>query len=217
MKKLIIIILFILPALKGSAQATYVAIQDTRTVNNPPSDFKSRLALDFKENSVIGVANADRYAAVLTIAPWHDFSGGQNHQLSFNASGVFYRVGNHGAPEWQSWRKVLVESSNGNVGIGTPSPTHKLSVNGNIRAHEIKVETANWPDYVFAKDYKLTSLQETEFYIKKNGHLPGFPSAMEVEKNGVDLGEMNAKLLQKIEELTLHLIQQAKANEMQHK
>ncbi|SMC75191.1 hypothetical protein [Pedobacter africanus] len=98
----------------------------------------------------------------------------------------------------------------GNVGIGTTSPNSKLAVNGNIRAHEIKVETANWPDYVFAKDYLLPTLQETEKHIKEKGHLPGIPSASEVKANGVDLGEMNAKLLQKIEELTLHLIEKEK-------
>jgi hypothetical protein len=106
--------------------------------------------------------------------------------------------------------KVLVLTQNGNVGIGTVTPTEKLSVNGKIRAQEIKVETAGWPDYVFAKDYKLPSLQETEQHIKDKGHLPGIPSAEEVKANGIDLGEMNAKLLKKIEELTLHLIEKEK-------
>jgi hypothetical protein len=104
-------------------------------------------------------------------------------------------------------------SNNGNVGIGTATPNAKLAVNGNIRAHEIKVETANWPDYVFAKDYQLPSLKETEQHIKEKGHLPGIPSAEEVKTNGVDLGEMNAKLLKKIEELTLYLIDIKKDNE----
>ncbi|SMC75562.1 hypothetical protein SAMN04488524_2582 [Pedobacter africanus] len=106
---------------------------------------------------------------------------------------------------------------NGNVGIGTLIPNSKLAVNGNIRAHEVKVETANWPDYVFARDYQLPTLQETEKHIKDKGHLPGIPSAAEVKANGVDLGEMNAKLLQKIEELTLHLIGQNKTIELQQK
>ncbi len=104
----------------------------------------------------------------------------------------------------------------GNVGIGTTTPTEKLSVNGKIRAHEIKVETLNWPDYVFAKDYQLPTLQETEKHIKENGHLSGIPSAEEVKANGIDLGEMNAKLLQKIEELTLYLIEIKKDVETQN-
>lgn len=94
----------------------------------------------------------------------------------------------------------------GNIGIGTLLPTEKLSVNGNIRAKEIKVETANWPDYVFKKDYELTSLAELGEFVRLNHHLPGVPKATEVETNGLELGEMNKILLKKIEELTLHLI-----------
>nr|WP_068890589.1 hypothetical protein [Pedobacter panaciterrae] len=103
----------------------------------------------------------------------------------------------------------------GNVGIGTLNPKEKLSINGKIRAQEIKVETANWPDYVFAKDYQLPTLQEIEKHIKEKGHLPGIPSAEEVKVNGVDLGEMNAKLLKKIEELMLYMIELEKKNERQ--
>ena len=98
----------------------------------------------------------------------------------------------------------------GNVGIGITDPTEKLSVNGKIRAKEIKVEITGWPDYVFKSDYKNLSLLNVEQFIKANGHLPGIPSAESIEKEGIDLGEMNKKLLQKIEELTLHLIQQEK-------
>ena len=111
-----------------------------------------------------------------------------------------------------------LESSNfvingGNVAIGTQDPKgYKLAVNGNIRAKEIKVEATNWPDYVFAKEYQLPSLAETEKHVKEKGHLPGIPSAQDVKENGIDLGEMNAKLLQKIEELTLHLIKMEKVN-----
>ncbi|TKC05244.1 hypothetical protein [Pedobacter frigoris] len=112
----------------------------------------------------------------------------------------------------------LTLMDNGNVGIGTSSPNEKLAVNGKIRAKEIKVENANWPDYVFAPSYKVPTLQETEKHIKEKGHLPGIPSASEVKANGVDLGDMNAKLLQKIEELTLHLIEKGKKdNEQQLK
>lgn len=100
----------------------------------------------------------------------------------------------------------------GEVNIGTSLANSKLSVNGNIRAREIKVENANWPDYVFEKKYQLPTLQEIEKHIKQKGHLPGIPSADEVKANGVDLGEMNAKLLEKIEELTLYMIEQNKSH-----
>jgi len=101
-------------------------------------------------------------------------------------------------------------TQNGDVGIGTNTPREKLSVNGKIRAQEIKVEMANWPDYVFADDYQQQTLPELERYIKVNKHLPEVPSAKEVEQNGVALGEMNKILLKKIEELTLHLIEKDK-------
>ncbi|MES2653136.1 MAG: hypothetical protein V4663_15450 [Bacteroidota bacterium] len=108
--------------------------------------------------------------------------------------------------------KVL---ENGNVGIGTSTPTDKLSVNGNIRAKEIKVETSGWPDYVFDTDYRITSLKKLEEYIKINKHLPEMPSAKIAEQEGINLGEMNKLLLKKIEELTLHLIEKNKAIENQ--
>jgi hypothetical protein len=103
-------------------------------------------------------------------------------------------------------------ASNGNVSIGTSDAKgYKLAVAGNMIAESVKVQLQSaWPDYVFKKDYQLPSLEETENQIKENGHLPGIPSANEVKSNGIDLGEMNAILLKKIEELTLHLIEQKK-------
>jgi len=99
--------------------------------------------------------------------------------------------------------------SNGNVGIGTTTPGNKLDVNGTIRAKEVKVESG-WADYVFDKGYNLQDLSEVELYINQHKHLPDVPDANEVEKNGVNLGEMNALLLKKIEELTLYAIEQNK-------
>lgn len=95
----------------------------------------------------------------------------------------------------------------GDLGLGTMNTRgYKLAVKGKITAEEIKVETGNWPDYVFKKDYELTSLPELNEFIRLNHHLPGVPKAKDVEQNGVELGEMNKILLKKIEELTLHLI-----------
>ncbi|SEL98385.1 hypothetical protein SAMN05421740_11911, partial [Parapedobacter koreensis] len=96
------------------------------------------------------------------------------------------------------------------VGIGTMDPAERLSVNGNVRAKEVKVEMANWPDYVFGAGYDLMTLPALESHIKTHGHLPGIPKAREVEAEGIGLAEMNRKLLEKVEELTLHLIQQQK-------
>ncbi|SUJ02445.1 Uncharacterised protein [Sphingobacterium spiritivorum] len=102
----------------------------------------------------------------------------------------------------------------GNVGIGTDVPTEKLSVKGNIRAKEIKVETANWPDYVFEEEYKLTPLTEVETFIKANKHLPDVPSAKEIDEEGLSLGEMNKLMMKKIEELTLYLIEKGKQQQI---
>jgi uncharacterized NAD-dependent epimerase/dehydratase family protein len=99
---------------------------------------------------------------------------------------------------------------NGNMGVGVSNPTSKLDVNGTIHAKEVKVDLQNWPDYVFKSEYKLSSLEEIEKHIKDNGHLPNIPSAKEVIENGINLGEMNRKLLEKIEELTLYSIEQNK-------
>lgn len=104
----------------------------------------------------------------------------------------------------------LTVLSDGNVGIGITNPTEKLSVNGKIKAREVKVETTGWPDYVFATDYRPLTPDELERYISVNKHLPGLPSTKEAEENGVELGKMNKKLLEKIEELTLYMISQQK-------
>jgi chitodextrinase len=100
----------------------------------------------------------------------------------------------------------------GNVGIGTaPDPNYKLAIDGNVVAEEVRVALkSNWPDYVFKKDYKLPTLIEVEQFIKQNGHLKNIPSASETELNGISIGEMNSKLLRKVEELTLYIIDQEK-------
>lgn len=101
-------------------------------------------------------------------------------------------------------------AANGFVGIGTALPKEALSVNGNIRSKQVLVETANWPDYVFAASYKLPSLSELKTFIDKNQHLPDVPSEVDVLKDGQNLGEMNKLLLKKVEELTLYVIEKDK-------
>ncbi|MXV50390.1 hypothetical protein GS399_05345 [Pedobacter sp. HMF7647] len=95
---------------------------------------------------------------------------------------------------------------NGNVGIGTSNPTERLSVNGKIRAKEIRVEASPWPDYVFGPEHILPCLQDLEKFIQTNRRLPEIPSAADVLRDGVALGEISALLLKKIEEMTLYMI-----------
>jgi hypothetical protein len=108
----------------------------------------------------------------------------------------------------------LVVTASGCVGIGISSPTNALAVNGTVRAKEVIVTLNGWPDYVFEKDYKLMPLPEVERFIKSNGHLPGIPSAHEVASSGVRVGQTQADLLRKIEELTLHVIDLKKENSL---
>ncbi|MEK6152001.1 tail fiber protein [Flavobacteriaceae bacterium 3-367] len=112
--------------------------------------------------------------------------------------------------------KFVLKENSGFVGIGTTAPDAKLTVKGNIHAEEVKVDlSVPGPDYVFKEDYNLRTLEELQQYIKENGHLPNIPSAAEMEETGVELGTMNMKLLEKIEELMLYTIAQQK--ELQEK
>lgn len=102
---------------------------------------------------------------------------------------------------------MMINGITNNVGIGTIYPSHKLAVNGTIRSKEVIVETDNWPDYVFSKEYDLPSLASIEKFINEHKHLPNIPSASEVEMNGQFLGETQKKMMEKIEELTLYVIE----------
>ncbi|CAH0277535.1 MULTISPECIES: hypothetical protein [unclassified Pedobacter] len=132
-------------------------------------------------------------------------NGGPGLQFQYAKSKSSYE-----ALEYQT---AMFLDLNGQIGIGTLTPREKLSVNGNIRAKEIKVESANWPDYVFEEGYNLGTLKGLESYIKTNKHLPGMPTTKEIVNNGLELGEMVRLQQEKIEELTLHLIEKEKAIE----
>jgi hypothetical protein len=97
------------------------------------------------------------------------------------------------------------------IGTTTAATGYALSVNGKVACEEVLVQDiASWPDYVFKSDYKLRSLENLEESIKENGHLPGLPSASEIEANGLNLGNMQKQVVEKVEELTLYTIEQGK-------
>ncbi len=148
-----------------------------------------------------------------------DSTGGQS-SLQFAEAGAqkwnFYKTGS--ATNDLSFHNgttdvLYLQRSTGNVGIGTTAPPYKLAVKGTIGAQEVIVTaTSGWSDYVFNPGYRASPLSEVEKYIDKNHHLPGIPSAEEVAQDGLNIGDMQAKLLAKIEELTLHMIDEEKHN-----
>ncbi len=105
---------------------------------------------------------------------------------------------------------TLYLNSSGAVGIGTNTipAGYKFAVDGNVIVESLEVQlSGSWPDYVFKPDYKLMSLPDLEAFIQKNGHLPNITSAEEMKNSNVDLLKMNVKLLEKVEELSLYVIE----------
>lgn len=160
-------------------------------------------------------ATADRSALVeLQSAgdlpvPWRYGVGGTGNSLGLTA-GQFYveRVG--------GGVRLLV-APNGNVGIGTTNPLYRLSVNGTIQAKEVRVETG-WADHVFDSSYRLRPLSEVQAFIAQHKHLPDMPAAKQVREEGLELAAANTLMMQKIEELTLYLLeQQAEIKRLQEK
>ncbi len=115
------------------------------------------------------------------------------------AADILFRTGNG--------EEMRIDAATQKVGIGFTSPSYKLKVDGTVRATTFSAENPQWSDFVFDLHYKLPSLDELEIYIQTNRHLPDIPTEKEVAKNGVDFVKMNSLLLQKVEELTLHIIE----------
>ncbi len=131
--------------------------------------------------------------------------GGNWHRVTMFHNDIFGGV--------QSDTGLSLQPYGGNVGIGTTNlSTYKLAVEGSIGAREVVVTNAQWADYVFRPGYRLKPLSEVRAYIQANHHLPDIPSEAEVKEKGVSVGEMQAKLLAKIEELTLHMIKAEEQN-----
>ncbi|SCY78172.1 hypothetical protein SAMN02927916_3356 [Flavobacterium anhuiense] len=150
------------------------------------------------------------YRNVKSFSIVHNFYGETNSSINFYRGGGI--IGGFMTFCTDNNNEQMRIAINGNIGIGTINPDEKLTVKGKIHTQEVRVDMAGplVPDYVFADDYKLKSLQEIESYIKANKHLPEVPSAQEIEKNGLMLAEMNMILLKKMEEMTLHIIEQNK-------
>ena len=170
-------------------------------------------------NVGIGTANPTKKLEVNGSIGWGTTGAALN-----NDQGASIELRGYGKPyidfsnnEFSDYDARLILTNNileivGNVGIGTDD-THgyKLAIAGNVVAEEMVVKLKNdWPDYVFNNSYRKPDLGKLEKFIKKNGHLPNIPTTEEVSSNGIDIGEMQTKLLEKIEELTLYIIEQDK-------
>jgi hypothetical protein len=203
-----------IPAGRSAIEASmgYIAFltgQTQTSTDGGPVDISEHMRIGATGNVGIGTINP---TAKLTIV------GGAADPLQLkDSTGHSFRVGPSVGTSggFQFYDDVagairIRIADSGNVGIGETNPTHKLAVNGTIKAKEVIVETTGWSDYVFADGYALQPLADVEAHIKTNKHLPGIPSAAQIGEQGVSLGDMQAKLLAKIEELTLHQIAQEK-------
>jgi hypothetical protein len=135
---------------------------------------------------------------------------GNAYSMNGYRGNLVFETNNGGGP--QALSEGMRLTSEGNVAIGTTDPKgYKFAVAGNAIAEQMTVKLqANWPDYVFKRAYTLMPLADLKNYIDKNHHLPEIPSAAEIQKDGLNLGEMNGLLVKKVEELTLYLIEKEK-------
>jgi len=175
------------------------------TYNNVTVDTKGRVLTGSNTNYLTGIT-PEQVQGALGYTPYNSTNPSGYITLS-NLSGYLPTTGG------TITGSFLVQ---GNVGIGTANPDQRLTVKGKIHAEEVIIDLAVPADYVFKPDYKLMPLRLVEQFVKTNSHLPEIPSASEITKNGLSMGEMQNKLLQKVEELTLYLIEQQKHIDVQN-
>lgn len=195
-------------AIQGAARFTIDASGNAGIGTTAPS-----AKLHVAGNAKINGANTLEFGADLT----KEVNAGKIGYGAFTAGGLDIV----GAGTTIATRKIKFWNEGGaeftgNVMVGTSTAAtgYRLSVGGKIMCEELKVLLrASWPDYVFSNDYKLMNLTELDTYIKTNNHLPGIKPAAEMEKEGLELGEMQRLMMQKIEELTLYVIELKKENE----
>lgn len=207
---------------KHGWNSAYIVGNDGFELNVVDRSNKDRFI--FTGNKGGGISNGQSYFVINDKNGFENFKisddGNSNINLQMGKATSRVNIGGYANYPPGIGHKLVVQNgsaliegnilTNSNIGIGTTIftdgiDTYRLSVNGNIRAKRVKVYTT-WADYVFEKNYILPTLAEVEHHILEKGHLKDIPSARQVEQNGIELGEMNKLLLQKVEELTLYLI-----------
>lgn len=147
----------------------------------------------------------------ISFALEHKFYGVANSAINFHRgasmNGGFLSFATNDGTE-----KMRLDEG-GNLCIGTTTAQSKLTVNGDVTAKKVRVTQQGWADYVFDSSYEIQSLQQVKNYIQNYKHLPGIPTAQQIEQSGLDMGEMLKLQQVKIEELTIHLINQENKNE----
>lgn len=129
MKQLFTSVLILFLFVGTNAQtATNITVLDTRNDNTLPNGYSKEAKFEFKTSAIIGLPATSYYSGLLTFAPWGDPSGNKVHQLNFNDVGLYWRTGSQGS-NWESWRKLLFENTDGNVGIETTNPLSRLHIN----------------------------------------------------------------------------------------
>ena len=185
----------------------------TRSNDSHPSSVASSVSsgtMPFETNLYNSSANGGiiTYAGLQSVASTSVMGG---HRIAFKMGALQSNL--------SDGKEVFNIQSDSTVGIGTTDTKHyRLAVNGAAIFTKVVVKNySTWADYVFDESYKLPKLSDIEQFIKAHKHLPEMPTAAEVEKNGVDLGDTQVLLLKKVEELTLFLIEQNKKIEAQQK
>jgi len=160
----------------------------------PPASAPNSIAIGFSVNNAVGSNSSNTATNSIIMGEFITNTIPNSMMIGFGGSQptVFVSPSN--------------SSGSGNVGIGMSNPQYKLDITGTVHACEVLVDNSNNCDFVFEDSYKLMPLNNLDSLIRRNKHLPNIPSAEEMVRNGVGLGEMNGKLLQKIEEQTLYII-----------
>lgn len=201
------------------------------------NNFDPDTYLDRSVAAISTPGSADAFSNGYTFAykpsgtPWYgsliSFGGfGGNYDTQINSDygphggvHISFRTMNGDTHVWNGWNEFYHSGNFNNANTDFTARTINCSnvyTNGNIWSKQVVVALTNpWPDYVFKKDYQLMPLAQVKSYIDANNHLPDMPSAAEVEKSGLDLGEMNKLLTKKVEELTLYLIEKDKKEKQQ--